>query len=493
MEQYDVYRQIAQRTGGEIHIGVVGPVRTGKSTLIRRFMDLMVVPGVDNEWRKERLVDELPQSAAGRTIMTTQMQFVPGEAVEVSLPENTHCRVRLVDCVGYMVEGALGMLEEGTPRMVRTPWFDEEVPFEVAAETGTRKVITEHSTLGIVVTTDGSITDLPREAYLPAEQRVVSELSALGKPFVVVINAQDPGCAATQNLQQELSEAYGVPVMALDVLHMEEADVADLLTAVLYEFPARQMHLAVPGWLKSLPRDHWLWQRTVELLREGGEHFDHLRDYSAVVSAFAEEEQFRRLDITSIHPGDGTVEAQLELPTDLYFQVLSEVSGCEVANEAELMGMMSGLMEAKQAYDRLRSALEQVKATGYGLVTPSTEELTLEEPQLVKQGGQYGVKLRASAPSWHIMQVDIDTEVSPTVGTEKQGEDLLHYMMDGFENDPDSIWQTDIFGKSLYDLVREGLNQKLSRVPEDSREKIREAMSHVVNDSGNGGMICILL
>lgn len=492
MSNYDVYEQIARRAGGELQIGVVGPVRTGKSTLIRRFMDLMVLPALEEELLRERVQDELPQSAAGRTIMTTQMQFVPSQSITVEMPGNTACKLRLVDCVGYMVEGALGLMEDDVPRQVRTPWSEEEMPFEEAAELGTRKVIENHATLALVVTTDGSITDLPREAYVPAEERVVQELSQLGKPFVVVLNSARPQNPETLQLAEGLSDKYQVPVLPLDVLHLETPQMTSLLASVLSEFPAREMHMDVPAWILSLPADHWLRQELYTVARKAAEHFHKLKDHEAAAKVFAASEHFSGLSADAIHPENGTIDAHVQVPASLYYQVLSETCGMTIPDESALLTMMGELVAAKREYDRLSGALEQVRSTGYGVVSPTLEELKLEEPQLVRQGGQFGVALKASAPSLHIMRVDIDTELSPTVGTQQQSEELVRYLMSGFESDPEAIWSTEIFGKSLHDLVREGLNQKLVRMPEDTQSKLRETMNRILNEE-SGGMICILV
>lgn len=491
MAEYDIYEQIARRAGGELQIGVVGPVRTGKSTLIRRFMDLMVLDGMEDDPARERLQDELPQSAAGRTIMTTQMQFVPSQSVEVNLPGSTACRLRLVDCVGYMVEGALGLMEGDAPRRVRTPWDEEEMDFQQAAELGTAKVIQSHATLGLVVTTDGTVTDLPREAYLPAEERVIRELSQLGKPFVVILNSARPEAPETQALASELQERYAVPVLALDVLHMQTQQVTGILASVLEEFPAREMVIALPEWVRALPADHPIREKTRELAALAAGQFHKLKDQQAVAAVMTRE-LYRAMPITAVHPESGRVEARLEAPPELYYRTLSDLCGLPIDNEAQLMGMMRELADAKREYDHLAAALEQVRATGYGVVSPTLEEMRLEAPQLVRQGGQFGVSLRATAPSWHIIQVDIDAEVSPTVGSQQQSEELLRYLMSGFDTDPQAIWQTEIFGKSLHDLVREGLNQKLLRMPEDTQEKLRTTVSRILNDS-SGGMICILV
>lgn len=493
MEKYDVYQQIAQRTGGNIYIGVVGPVRTGKSTLIKRFVDLMVLPSLSTDWRRDQITDALPQSAAGRTIMTTQVQFVPTEAVTVNLSDNVTCGVRLVDCVGYMVDGALGYEEEGRPRMVRTPWFEDEVSFEVAAEVGTQKVIREHATIGLVVTTDGSITEIPRENYVKAEERVVRELKEIGKPFVIVLNSTHPDSADTLALREKLSEKYDVPVLAMDVLHLREAEIEELLTQVLYEFPVRQMSIDVPRWIRILPRDHWLWLLLLLTLRRSGSNMVRLRDYQNVLTAFGEAEEFEGLRIWAIHPENGTIEAKVEVPSSLYYRVLSDECGCNVEDESQLLAMMHDLVHAKREYDRVAQALEQVKAVGYGIVEPRLEDMELEEPELVRRGGQFGVRLRAKASSWHIMRVDMDTEVTPVVGSEQQGESLVQSLSRDFESNPDSIWKTEFFGKSLQTLVGEGIRQKIHSVPDEIHDKLRGTVARIVNSGSSGGLLVVLL
>jgi len=492
MQNMDVYQQIARRTGGDVYIGVVGPVRTGKSTFIRRFMDLMVLPGMEDSWKKERIYDGLPQSGSGRTIMTTQPQFVPEEAAEIHLPDETVFRMRMVDCVGYMAEDVLGATEENLPRMVRTPWHEEEIPFEQAAEEGTRRVIRDHSTMALVVTTDGTITSLPREKYVKAEARVVNELKALGKPFAVILNSIRPASADCRALQRQLAQTYDVPVVPLDVLHMEETDTQELLSHVLYEFPARCMQLETPEWMRELSRDHWLWQACAKTLKEAGAKFIHMRDYTQVMEAYTDGNDFEGLKLVRILPGEGKVEAKLLPAAGLYYRVLTETCGCEIRDEAQLMGMMNDLIYAKRQFDRMAGALEQVKSTGYGIISPSMEELTLEPPEMVRQGAQFGVRLRASAPSWHILRVDVTTEVSPAVGTEKQSEKLLAGMLETFRSDPESIWETEIFGRSLSELVKDGLSQKLVRMPEQAQRKLRDALARVVGDEGGGFMFIML-
>lgn len=491
MSQNEGYHDIALRTAGEMFIGVVGPGRTGKSTLIRRIMDTLVLTSLEDAQQKQRLTDELPQSGSGRTIMTTQMQFVLSEPLQIDLG-GVPARLRLVDCVGYMVEGALGTAEGDAPRMVRTPWFDHEIPFSQAAEIGTRKVIADHSHLGLVVTTDGSITDLPRSAYAPAEERVVRELQELGKPFALVLNSKVPESSAARQLADTLSERYNAPVVPLNVLSLDEAGLRKLLQTVLYEFPLTQLSFTLPDWMNALPRNHWVWESLRVTAQKGSEGMTRLRDLPAMEAAFGENEYFTAAETRLSDPASGEADCKVTPPASLFYQVLSENCGAEITDDMSLMAMMQELTAAKKAYDKFAGALEQVKQTGYGLVTPSMEDMTLEKPTMVRQGGQYGVRLKASAPSWHILRVDVDTEISPTVGTEHQSEELVKYLLSGFASDTRLLWDTQIFGKSLHELVREGLNQKLVRMPADAQNKLRETIQRILND-GAGGVICIVL
>ena len=492
MDQKTLYRDIAQRTDGDIYIGVVGPVRTGKSTFIKRFMELLVLPNIVGEHRRERTMDEMPVSGAGRTIMTTQPKFIPNEAVELKLPSQAAFRVRLVDCVGYLIRGVLGTQEDETSRMVRTPWYDHDIPFEEAAELGTRRVITEHSTLGVVVTTDGSVADIPRSSYVEAEERVVRELKALGKPFIVVLNSRSPDNPDTVRLRDALSEKYDVPVALLSVEHMTLPDVNHLLESVLMEFPLSEVWLEMPKWLSALPEDHWLNRAALEGAVEAAAKMQRVRDWPQIQSAFAGSEYFTPSDMPRIRLSEGSVRCPMTLADGLFYRVLSETSGQQVEGEEHLLTLMTDLTKAKQEYDRVEEALKSVRETGYGLVTPVQSEMTLREPELFKQGSRFGVKLKASAPSYHMIRVDIETEVSPIVGTEKQSEELVQYLMSEFENDPTAIWTTNMFGKSLNELVREGLAGKLARMPEETQHKVQEALQKIINE-GNGGMICILL
>ena len=489
---FHLYRDIAERTDGDVYIGVVGPVRTGKSTFIAQFMEQLVLPRMPQGPRRERVADELPQSASGRTIMTTQPKFVPSEAVTVSLQENTAVRVRLVDSVGYLVKGALGVSDDDGTRMVHTPWYDQDIPFDQAAEVGTRKVMTDHATIGMVVTTDGTITEIPRGAYVEAEERVVSELKALGKPFVILLNSASPRSAETLSLRDALEEKYAVPVMLLNVKEMQVEDIQNVLESVLMEFPLREAHLTVPTWLGALDTDHWLVSHVLEGVREAGRTSRKMRETDVFDESFADSEYAGEVMAQRTYPGEGRMDFTLPLKDGLFNRVLGEECGREIRGDAHLLSLMKELVSAKSEYDHIAEALHAVRETGYGLVTPTMAEMTLQEPEIVRQGSQFGVKLKAHAPSLHMIRVDIETEVTPVVGTEKQSEELVRYLMDEFENDPQQIWSTNFFGKSLHDMVREGLSNKLLRMPDDAREKVQETLTRIIND-GDGGMICILL
>ena len=487
-----LYRDIARRTQGDIYIGVVGPVRTGKSTFIKRFMELMVLPHIEDENQRQRAFDELPVSGAGRTVMTTQPKFVPNEAALIHLRDQASFRVRLVDCGGYLVTGALGTQENETARMVRTPWFDHDIPFEQAAEIGTRRVIDEHSTLGLVVTTDGTITDLPRNAYVAAEERAVRELKALGKPFVILLNSAQPDSDAALSLQKALSEKYETPVRLMSVEKMTEEDVRGVLESMLFEFPLTEVWVETPDWVGALPEGHWLKKALREQVAQAGEHMRRVRDYGAVTEAFAQSEFFKAPSPSEIRLSEGAVSFRAQPADGLFYRVLSEESGQKVEDEEHLMTLMTELAGAKREYDRIAAAMQSVDATGFGLVPPDEAELRLEKPEMVRQGGRYGVRLRASAPSLHLLKVDIQTEVCPVVGTQEQTEELVEQMVREYQEDPDSVWNTNLLGKTLSDLIREGLAAKLSRMPSETQPKMQLALTKIVNE-GSGGMICILL
>jgi len=487
-----IYQNIAIRTAGDIYIGVVGPVRTGKSTFIKRFMETQVIPNIENVYRKERARDELPQSGSGRTIMTAEPKFVPEEAVQIQLPDGAAFSVRLIDCVGYMVPGAIGSTEDNQPRMVTTPWYDHEIPMTEAAEIGTRKVIAEHSTIGIVVTTDGTISDIPREDYLEAEARVIRELQELGKPFIVLMNSAQPDAEKAQTLCRDISSRYGVNCMAVNCLELSEDAVAKILKAVLYEFPMQELDLFLPPWVDALPADHPIKCQLYAAVREGTASLHHIREIDGVIAALGEKENISSAKLTGIDLGTGVAIARLRLPRQLFYQTLSQQSGFDVADDGDLMSLLTRLASIKAEYDKVAGALKDVRETGYGIVVPGIDELQLEEPEIMRQGGRYGVRLKASAPSIHMIRADIETAVSPIVGNEKQSEDMVNYLLQEFEGDTSKIWQSNIFGRSFHELVSEDLQNKLQRMPVDARKKLQETLTRIINE-GSGGLICIIL
>ena len=492
MTETSIYKDIETRTGGDIYIGVVGPVRTGKSTFIKRFMDTLVIPNINSDYKRERAQDELPQSAAGRTIMTTEPKFIPEEAVKVELPDNASLNVRLIDCVGYIVPSSLGYVEEDRPRMVKTPWYEHEIPFNMAAEIGTQKVITEHSTIGLLVTTDGSISDIARDEYEEAEERVVDELKSINKPFVMLLNSTSPESAQTLSLASRLTEKYNVPVMPVNCLEMEEDLIRQVLAAILYRFPVREIGISLPNWVMGLDREHWLRSSICGSVKEASQCIGCVGDVSCMIKGLSGNEYVLSAEISNLDLGKGCAEIKAVLSQELIYKIIEEKTALHITNEEELVENLKNLSDIKKKYDRIKNALDEIEATGYGIVMPDIDELTLKEPEIVKQGGRYGVRLSASAPSIHMLKTCIETEVAPVVGTESQSEELLKYLLDGFEEDPLKIWESDIFGKSLSELVNEGLRSKLCHMPVDARSKIQETLERIIND-GCSGLICIIL
>ena len=492
MKDNRLYSDIAQRTDGDIYVGVVGPVRTGKSTFIKRFMDLLVIPNIDNEYKKERAKDELPQSAGGRTIMTTEPKFIPNEAVGITVGDNINLNVRLVDCVGYLVNNAIGYLENDMPRMVKTPWNTEEIPFEQAAEIGTKKVIQEHSTIGILITTDGSITDINREDYIKPEERVVRELKELNKPFVIVLNSKEPDSDYTRSLAKKLQEKYDTQVIPTNCQNLTADKVDEIFGKMLYEFPIEKININFPKWVDGLPKEHWLKEELYDEIKEAFKDIKILKQIDTRITKLQKTEVILSTTINDIQLGTGSINIKIELLENLFYQILTEISGVEITNEGELFSSMIDFSNVKKKYDKISVALDEVNSKGYGIVSPSMEELILEEPEMVKQGSRYGVKLRAKAPSIHMIRADIETEVSPIVGSEKQSQELVESLLSKFENDPQKIWESNIFGKSLNELVNEGLQTKLMKMPVDAQEKLQETLERIINE-GSGGLICIIL
>ena len=488
----NIYTDIAARGGGDIYIGVVGPVRTGKSTFIKKFMDKSVLPNIKEGYKRERAVDELPQSAGGRTIMTTEPKFVPNEAVEIDLGDNATFKVRLIDCVGYVVASALGHTESGEARMVSTPWYEEDIPFDKAAEIGTQKVIKEHSTIGVVVTTDGSITDIERYEYVEAEERVVRELKEIGKPFVILLNSRFPESEGAKRLEEELKEKYQSPVVTLSCADMEEDDIKEVIRAVLFEFPISEIDIDLPDWIDALENTHYLKESIFAAVREAVKDVIKVKCVGEIVEKIAQNEYIEAAFCERINLGDGCIHIKTMVERALFYKILGELTGFEVNSEGGMISLLNSLSEVKKKYERVHYALEAAESTGYGIVPPEVYEMSLEEPKIIKQGGRYGVKLKASAPSFHIIKANIQTEVSPIVGSEKQSEELVKYLLGEFETDPAKIWESNIFGKSLHSLVNEGLQTKLYKMPQEARFKLQETLQKIINE-GSGGLICIIL
>ncbi len=492
MMNSSIYRDIAERTGGNIYIGVVGPVRTGKSTFIKRFMENLVLPNIENNFDRERARDEMPQSAAGKTVMTAEPKFIPDEAVEIVLSDNARLSVRMVDCVGYIVPEAMGHIENGGPRMVSTPWREEPMPFTEAAEYGTRKVITDHSTIGVVVTTDGTIGEIGRQNYVEAEKRIVNELKEMGKPFAVIMNSADPSREESIRLATEIEKEYGVPVALVNCLELNSEDIKHILEMILMEFPIRQISVDIPLWLCALGDDHPIYVSVKDSVLAAASEIRKIADVKGAFDGLIENEYIESGVITEINLGTGDARLNVRMPQELYYKTLGDMTGFEITGEETLVGLLRELSEMKKKYDKIASALEDVNESGYGIVTPDLSELTLDEPEIVKQNGGYGVKLKAGGPSIHMIKARIETEINPIVGTEAQSEELVKRMTDEYKEDPSRIWESNIFGKTLHELVSDGLTSKLEHMPPEARERLSETLEKVINE-GSGGLICIIL
>lgn len=488
----NIYSDIASRTGGDIYIGVVGPVRTGKSTFIKRFMETLVLPNMADGFEKERARDEMPQTASGRTVMTTEPKFVPDEAVRINVGDNATMRVKLADCVGYVVPEALGTVENGQSRMVLTPWSDNPMPFEKAAEIGTRKVISEHSTVGILVTTDGTVGELPRQVYVEAERRVVNELKALGKPFVILLNSADPGSEGAVKLAYELEKEYGAPVALVSAIDLSAEDIKHLMELLLLEFPVRMIDVELPSWTAALDAEHPLVKSLRKDVYECACGIRKLGEIHEAFNALFGKEYIKDAFIVSTDCAKGVTHLEIKLKDSLYYEVISELTGFDIENEGDLVSKLRELARVKERYDKIEEALDMAENSGYGIVMPNVSDLTLAEPEIIKRSGSYGVKLKATAPSIHMIKANIETEINPIVGTEQQSEDLIRYLLSEFEESPEKIWNSNLFGKTLYELVAEGLHSKLDNMPAEAREKLGGTLEKIVND-GSGGLICILL
>lgn len=488
---YNVYKDIQARTNGEIYIGVVGPVRTGKSTFIKRFMDLLVIPNIEDIHSRERAIDELPQSATGKTVMTTEPKFIPKEAVNIQLPNDIDLSVRMIDCVGYMVDGALGHIENDSERMVKTPWFDYEIPFTQAAEIGTKKVINDHSTIGVVITCDGSFGDLPRESYMVPEERTVEELKRIGKPFVILLNSNRPYSDETKALAERMIEKYDVTVLPMNCEQLKKEDITRILTCVLSAFPIAEINFFLPKWIELFPRDHYIKKALIQSIKEMLSNLNVMKDINDE-NCYVENPYIKEFKIDKLVMEDGTVQMTVDIDDKYYYDIISDITGIPVNGEYDFMKMIRELAAKKQEYEKVSSACEQVKYKGYGVVSPSQNEIMIEDPQLIRHGSKYGVKIKANAPSIHMIQANIETEIAPIVGTEEQAMDLINYMKEQSGTSPEGIWETNIFGKTMKQLVDEGISAKINKMNDDSQMKLQETMQKIINES-NGGLICIII
>lgn len=492
MNETMIYQDIAERTGGALMLGVVGPVRTGKSSFVKRFMETMVIPKIENTYMKERARDELPQSGSGRTIMTAEPKFVPENAVNISLGENQYLSVRLIDCVGYMVDGASGQYEDGSERMVTTPWFEHEIPISEAAEKGTYKVITEHSTIGLVITTDGSICDISREKYIESENRAINELKEIGKPFIVLLNCTNPDSENAKKIASEISEKHGVICKAINCVKLNKEEFCEIINLILEEFPLKSIGFYLPAWLEALPEDNELRNKIYECIISSSDNAIKIKDCASALNELEDCDEISRLNICKKELGKGIIEVNVCLPQEVYYRTISEETGLDIQNDTDLIFSLSEMSKVKKDYDKLREALQNVREKGYGVVMPDSGQMLLEEPQIVRQGGKYSVKLKASAPAIHMIMTNIETEVTPAIGGETASEDIINFLLQGFDGDVNRIWQSNIFGKSLNDIAEEGLYSKIESLPENAKNKIQNILQRIINE-GSSNMICILL
>ena len=492
MSEISIYEDIALRTDGDIYLGVVGPVRTGKSTFIKRFMETLVIPRIDNLYMKERARDELPQSGSGRTIMTAEPKFIPEEAVSIRLTDEAELSVRMIDCVGYMISGASGQFENGAERMVTTPWFDQEITLTDAAEKGTYKVISEHSTIGLVITCDGSICDIPREDYVVAEERVIQELKGIGKPFTVILNSAHPESEHAKKIAAGIKNRYGVGCLCVNCLELQERDITEILRLALFEFPVTELRVFLPSWVDALPLNHPIRESLFGSVRESAEGMARIKDIYTVASSLAHKDKIHSAGVKNLCLGKGSGDICVELPRELYYETISQQSGLQIRNDGDLMALLTEMSGIKTEYDRISTALKDVREKGYGVVVPSPDELRLEEPEIVRQGGRYGVRLKASAPSIHMIMANIETEVNPALGGEKASEEIINFLLQGFEGDTNRIWESNIFGKSLYDIASEGVITKIRRMPENAQAKLQHSLTRIVNE-GSGSLLCIII
>ena len=492
MNNTDIYKDISARTNGAIMIGVVGPVRTGKSTFIKRFMESIVIPNIDDEYMRERARDELPQSGSGRTIMTAEPKFVPEEAVQIRLGEDTNCSVRLVDCVGYMVSGASGRFEDGSERLVTTPWFDHEVTMTEAAESGTRKVICDHSTIGLVITTDGSICDIDRAAYIEPEERVISELQSIGKPFVILLNCADPNSEYAMELEAQLAEKYNAPCMRVNCQQLNEIGITEIMRKVLGQFPLSELSIKLPDWFDAIEYGNIMKSELFRSIIGSSGGICCVNDISGMLSELERSELVEAAYIENSDMGSGVINITVDIPRALYYKLISDESGLDIQSDGQLVSMLREMSAVKQEYDKIKDALESVKNTGYGVVMPDQEQLQIEEPQLVKQGGKYAVKLRARAPAIHMLRTGVETVVSPSIGGDNASEEIISFLLQGFEGDMSRLWESNIFGRPLYDIAQEGIAERLNSLPQNARAKLQETLQRIVNE-GRGTLICILL